>query len=139
MNAGVLGKIVLYADRDFVAPDLTRFNCRPGVSGWPGQSNENPAARAKSGCEGPAAAHRTVGDAPEDQRALEYPGLPFGPTLFASVPAPATLPYMADIPLPGSKIVRGQPICTLFARAETVPDCLRKLIRRSKRIYQQRK
>jgi predicted ATP-grasp superfamily ATP-dependent carboligase len=76
-TAGVLGKIVLYADRDWLAPDLTRFNCRPSDR----------------------------------------------------------LPHIADIPLPGTRIERGQPICTLFARAETEPDCLRKLIRRSKRIW----
>jgi predicted ATP-grasp superfamily ATP-dependent carboligase len=85
MNAGVLGKIVLYAHRDFVAPDLTRFICRPTVSDeWLRQ--------------------------------------------------PATLPYMADIPAPGARIRRGQPICTLFARAATEAECLAKLIRRAERL-----
>jgi predicted ATP-grasp superfamily ATP-dependent carboligase len=90
-SAGVLGKIILYADRDCLAPDLTRFIFRSSRSavvtddGWPGQS--------------------------------------------------ATLPYIADIPVPGTRIQRGQPICTLFARAETEDDCLRKLIRRSTRIH----
>jgi hypothetical protein len=33
---------------------------------------------------------RTIDDAPERPIARRVPGLPFGPTLFASVPAPAT-------------------------------------------------
>jgi predicted ATP-grasp superfamily ATP-dependent carboligase len=92
MSAGVLGKIVLYADRDGLAPDLTRFITRQTTSGgWPGQSNEKPVARA-------------------------------------------TLPYIADIPFPRSKIARGQPFCTLFARAATEAECLAKLLRRAARL-----
>jgi predicted ATP-grasp superfamily ATP-dependent carboligase len=84
-SAGVLGKIVLYADRNWLAPDLTRFICRPMMSdGWLGQS--------------------------------------------------ATLPYIADIPVPGARIQRGQPICTLFARAATEAECLQTLIRRAARL-----
>ncbi len=84
-GAGVLGKIVLYADRDRLAPDLRRFMCRPTVSdGWPGEL--------------------------------------------------AMLPYIADIPLSGTRIQRGQPICTLFARAANEAECLAKLLRRAARL-----
>jgi predicted ATP-grasp superfamily ATP-dependent carboligase len=76
-SAAVLGKIVLYADRDLVAPDLTRFISRHFYC----------------------------------------------------------LPYIADIPVPGTRIERSQPICTVFARAETEVGCVHKLIRRSARIY----
>ena len=48
-----------------------------------------------------------------------------------------SLPFMADIPSPGALIERGQPVCTLFARADTEANCFNKLIRRSKRIYSQ--
>lgn len=45
-----------------------------------------------------------------------------------------SLPYMADIPLPGTRIARGQPICTVFARAKSEAECLAKLIRRAGRF-----
>jgi len=45
-----------------------------------------------------------------------------------------SLPYMADIPTPGTRILRGQPICTLFARAASERECLEKLIRRAARF-----
>jgi predicted ATP-grasp superfamily ATP-dependent carboligase len=80
------GKLVLYADRDVVAPDLTRFVSRP--SAWLDS--------------GPAGRH--------------------------------PLQYLADIPLPGQPIARGQPICTLFARGATESECLAKLVRRAARL-----
>jgi predicted ATP-grasp superfamily ATP-dependent carboligase len=47
------------------------------------------------------------------------------------------LPYMADISTPGTHIARGQPICTLFARAASETECLTKLVRRAKRFEAQ--
>ncbi len=77
----VVGKIVLYAQRDLKAPNATRFVCRP-----------------------------------------------------SSGQVAASLPYMADIPLPGQLISRGQPICTLFARAPSESECLARLLRRAARF-----
>jgi predicted ATP-grasp superfamily ATP-dependent carboligase len=85
-NGPVLGKIVIYADRDLVAPDLARFVRRP--SNW-----------------------------------LD--------TVHAS---DRSLPFLADIPAPGQRIPRGQPVCTLFARGTTESDCLAKLLRRALRV-----
>jgi len=85
-NAAILGKIVLYASRDTVAPDLTRFIYQP--SSW--------------------VASDEVGH--------------------------DSLPYLADIPTPGQSISRGQPICTLFARAQSEAQCLARLIRRVARL-----
>jgi predicted ATP-grasp superfamily ATP-dependent carboligase len=48
-----------------------------------------------------------------------------------------TLAYMADISAPGIPIARGQPICTLFARASNESDCLAKLVRRAARFETQ--
>jgi predicted ATP-grasp superfamily ATP-dependent carboligase len=44
------------------------------------------------------------------------------------------LPYLADIAAPGARIARGQPICTLFARAASESECLGKLVRRAARF-----
>ena len=54
---------------------------------------------------------------------------------FASPPSDHSLPFMADIPIPGSPLPKGLPVCTLFARAATVDECRRKLIRRACRVY----
>jgi predicted ATP-grasp superfamily ATP-dependent carboligase len=81
------GKIVVYANRDMVAPDLTRFVSRP--SPWLDSTGTN------------------------DE----------------------SLPYLADVPLPGQSIARGQPICTLFARGRSEAECLTKLLRRSRRFF----
>ena len=43
-------------------------------------------------------------------------------------------PYIADIPVPGTRIAAGQPICTLFARARDENECLAKLKRRAARL-----
>ncbi|MBI3862906.1 MAG: ATP-grasp domain-containing protein [Planctomycetia bacterium] len=45
-----------------------------------------------------------------------------------------TLPYLADIPVAGTRIIAGQPICTLFASARNDEECLAKLVRRAARI-----
>ena len=45
-----------------------------------------------------------------------------------------SLPYMADIAATGTRIARGQPICTLFARAASESECQEKLIRRAARF-----
>ncbi len=45
-----------------------------------------------------------------------------------------SLPYIADIPVPGTHITAGQPICTLFARARSEGECLAKLARRATRL-----
>ena len=47
------------------------------------------------------------------------------------------LPYIADIAAPGARIARGQPICTLFARATSESECLEKLVRRAARFEAQ--
>jgi len=78
----VAGKIVIYAERDFTAADLSRFLLPP---------------------------ESMIGD---------------------------RLPFAADLPVPGTRILRGQPVCTLFARAETSDDCQKKLLRRARRIKQ---
>jgi predicted ATP-grasp superfamily ATP-dependent carboligase len=44
------------------------------------------------------------------------------------------LPYLADIPVPGTHIAPGQPICTLFARASNADECLEKLRHRAARL-----
>jgi hypothetical protein len=85
-NSTFLGKIVLYADRDLIAPDLSRF-----VSHHP---NWLGATRAPN----------------------------------------HSLPYLADIPIPGQPILCGQPICTFFARGRTESECLAKLLRRAVRF-----
>lgn len=71
------GKIVLYADVDLVARDLTRW---------------------------------------------------------IHTPQPDRLPFVADIPRPGQRIPRSQPVCTLFARAHTETECEQKLLRRAAMI-----
>lgn len=45
-----------------------------------------------------------------------------------------SLPYVADIPVPGTRILAGQPICTLFARVRDEEACLAKLLRRAARL-----
>lgn len=85
-TAGVIGKIILYAERDLTAPDLSRFIIRPRT--W----------------------------------------MVDGTTL------PDALPYLADIPVPGTRISAGQPICTLFARARNEDECLAKLVRRTGKL-----
>jgi predicted ATP-grasp superfamily ATP-dependent carboligase len=86
LHAGVAGKIILYAHRDVIAPDLSRFVYPPSRP-------------------------------PDSTRSRKHP-----------------LPYMADIPVPGQPISRGQPICTLFARARSEAECLAKLHRRAARF-----
>jgi len=48
-----------------------------------------------------------------------------------------SLPYMADISAAGTRITRGQPICTLYARAASEDECLAKLVRRARRFESQ--
>ena len=86
-RAGVVGKVILYAERDLIIPDAMRF-----VDG---------------ACHG------------QTLRLYDE------------------LPYMADIPAPGARIARGQPICTLFARAASESACLVKLVRRAARFEAQ--
>jgi hypothetical protein len=88
-NPPILGKIVLYAGCDLVAPDASRFVYRP--ASW-----------------------REV-DGPIDK----------------------SLSYLADIPLPGQPIARGQPVCTLYSRGRSAADCLAKLLRRAERFESQ--
>lgn len=52
-------------------------------------------------------------------------------TRFALRSVSFELPYLADIPGPGARFSRGQPVCTLFATARTMGDCLAKLERRA--------
>jgi uncharacterized protein len=85
-SPAILGKIVLYAPRDLIAPDVTRFASHP--SRW---------------LDGIGARERS-------------------------------LPYLADIPLPDQPIARGQPVCTLFARATSEAKCVAKLLRRAARF-----
>jgi predicted ATP-grasp superfamily ATP-dependent carboligase len=85
-NAQVFGKIILYADRDMVATDVTRFVSRP---------------------------------------------LPW---LTSAAHHDDPLPSIADIPVPGQAIGRGEPICTLFADASSEEECLVELIRRAERL-----
>ena len=85
-TTNIVGKIILYADRDLVAPDVTRFVSRPLP--WLGSA----ARRDES------------------------------------------LSSVADIPVPGQAIGRGQPICTLFARGSTESECLAELIRCAERF-----
>lgn len=54
---------------------------------------------------------------------------------FPVAPAKFQVPLMADIPTAGQQIVPGQPICTLFAAAESADRCQRKLLRRAERFY----
>lgn len=44
------------------------------------------------------------------------------------------LPYVADVPVAGTRIATSQPICTLFARARSENECLMKLERRAARF-----
>jgi predicted ATP-grasp superfamily ATP-dependent carboligase len=83
--ASVLGKIVLYANRDLAAPDARHFLWRP-------------------------------------------------PKRDGTIDSRDTLPYMADIAAAGTRISRGQPICTLYARAAREGECLAKLMRRARRF-----
>ncbi len=48
-----------------------------------------------------------------------------------------SLPCLADIPLPGQRIERGQPVCTFYARGRSVADCLATLFRRAARFESQ--
>jgi predicted ATP-grasp superfamily ATP-dependent carboligase len=45
-----------------------------------------------------------------------------------------SLPSIADIPVPGPVIGRGQPICTLFASGSSEEECLAELIQRAERF-----
>jgi uncharacterized protein len=40
-----------------------------------------------------------------------------------------------DIPPPGSRILRGHPICTVFARARDAAECHRGLVARAAAVY----
>jgi predicted ATP-grasp superfamily ATP-dependent carboligase len=84
--SGVVGKIILYAGSDLVAPDLNRFLADPGSRSRPDGRNA------------------------------------------------WALPFLADIPLPGTRIPAGQPVCTLFARAADAETCLAKLLRRAAKM-----
>lgn len=55
-------------------------------------------------------------------------------TRFICDPATFRVPFVADIPMPGQKIPRGWPVCTVFASATDAETCLQKLLRRAKRI-----
>ena len=82
----VLGKIIVYAPQDLIAPDLTRFAHQP--TRW-----RSPRSQVRPPTD------------PEE-----------------------ALPQVADIPVPGTPIKTGQPICTLFARARTEQECLTQLL-----------
>ena len=45
------------------------------------------------------------------------------------------LPFVADIPMPGSQLIAGQPLCTIYATATSVAACRAKLLRRAGRVY----
>jgi predicted ATP-grasp superfamily ATP-dependent carboligase len=49
-------------------------------------------------------------------------------------PTADALPYLADIPVPGTHIAADQPVCTLFARAPNDDECLTKLLHRASRL-----
>jgi uncharacterized protein len=51
-------------------------------------------------------------------------------------PAPGNYqcPSMADIPLPGTMIGAGEPVCTLFAQAPTSSACLARLLTRAEKL-----
>ena len=40
-----------------------------------------------------------------------------------------------DVPMPGARIARGRPICTVFARGSTVAACRRALVARARAVY----
>ena len=42
---------------------------------------------------------------------------------------------VADIPMPGTRVARGQPICTVFARGGDVDACYAGLVARAERVY----
>ena len=44
-------------------------------------------------------------------------------------------PWIADIPHPGERIMRGRPICTVFAETRAAESCRRLLLRRAAVIY----
>lgn len=46
-----------------------------------------------------------------------------------------TDPTVADIPRPGERIEQGQPVCTIFAEADTVTDCHAALVARAGAIH----
>jgi predicted ATP-grasp superfamily ATP-dependent carboligase len=43
--------------------------------------------------------------------------------------------WVADVPRPGEYILRGRPICTVFARGRTPAECRARLVRRARMIY----
>jgi predicted ATP-grasp superfamily ATP-dependent carboligase len=43
--------------------------------------------------------------------------------------------WLADVPHPGERILRGHPICTVLAKAGSGPVCLRLLLQRAAGIY----
>jgi predicted ATP-grasp superfamily ATP-dependent carboligase len=45
---------------------------------------------------------------------------------------PPSLPFAADLPAPGSRVNKGQPVCTLFARGSSSAECLARLVRRAR-------
>jgi predicted ATP-grasp superfamily ATP-dependent carboligase len=44
-------------------------------------------------------------------------------------------PSVRDVPRPGDRIARGQPVCTVFADAPGEQACHAALVRRAERIY----
>jgi predicted ATP-grasp superfamily ATP-dependent carboligase len=46
------------------------------------------------------------------------------------------LPYVADVPRPGTTIRRGEPICTVFAEADDADACYGLLVRRAEAVYE---
>ncbi|HVW02270.1 MAG TPA: ATP-grasp domain-containing protein [Planctomycetaceae bacterium] len=71
---------------------------------------------------------------------LYAPRALLAPDLIGHLPAnPVSfeLPEFADIPRPGSPINRGDPICTLFARADSIDGCRVALAQRAAECYRE--
>jgi uncharacterized protein len=46
-------------------------------------------------------------------------------------------PLIADVPPPGQQILKGRPICTVFAEERDAAGCRRKLVERAARVYRE--
>lgn len=55
----------------------------------------------------------------------------FDATRWIHVPNDFRMPEVADIPLPGMRIARGQPVCTLFAQGASPPECTQALLEKA--------
>jgi predicted ATP-grasp superfamily ATP-dependent carboligase len=51
------------------------------------------------------------------------------------LPGRTGVPWIADIPSPGEKILEGRPVCTVFAAARTPERCRKLLRERAAAVY----